>query len=346
MADAFSRMMKSAARRRDSVEEEEDLEEQLVLSAKRSRVMADALEEDSPVIKQRNPRTRTQRVASPARKRTRTTGAPTDVVDRPAALTYERFRHLLVVFAYCGLSPARSFMNALHASSMRRADPVIGEIEAGGLSWLDAYQVNDTLLKPSQDFMETLYALSMHDNPAENITTYDMLHKCMHAALYTCEFSAAPASVISERELCTIDGKPCKPRERLLRISMRSYETLDTGDTRDFRYARARGDRPVTFHINERYFDLIFGTWYLYHFSFLVGQNCADWVEHVRSLPRKTRDAQFPGFDAASDIALAQMFVDHFHQACTNIRTTVVAIAQGIEKRNQEYKKRLKKQGP
>lgn len=348
MEDAFEHMMEAArheAHRTDVDTEDQELETQLVNSVKRSRNVADALEEDSPAVRHRLVGTPRTRGASPQRKRARSSGKTTDVLDRPGSITYDRFRHLLIVMAYAGLRPMRSSMTAIIRCSQRRPDPLIAEVEAAGMSWLDAYQVHDTCILPALSFMTTLRALSTHNNPSENVTTYSKLSKFMRMALNSYEFTAALAdhALVTENEPCAVEGKPRKAREKMYRISVRMYEKPGADDACDYRLALPVGNHPIQFHINERYLDLILGTWYLYHLSYLVEHNCAAWVTHVRELPRRQREAIAPGFDAASDADLAHLYVAANHHACTEIHERVIRIAQSIEKRNQEYKKRLKK---
>ncbi len=350
MADAFSVMMGSArnAHKDDADDDASDreLEAKLTTSVKRTRNVADAIEEDSPAITHRLTREPSTRASSPQRKRARTSGKNADTLDRPTAITYDRFRHALLVMAYAGLDPSRSAMNAQIRSSQRRADPLIGEIEAAGMSWMDAYQVMDTLMKAPLGFMDTLNALAKHTNPSENITTYAKLCKFMRMVLWTCDLTVAPAdpALVAANEPCAVEGKPCKAREKLYRISVSLYEVPsdDTG-SRDYRQARQVSSKPIQFHIGDRYIELIVGTWYLYHLSFLIAQNCSVWVEHVRGLSRKERDRIAPGFDAASDADLAHMYVAANHHSCAAVHDRAVRIAQNIDKRNQEYSKRLKK---
>ncbi len=342
MENAFSVMMESArnAHRDDSESTDHDLEEKLASSVKRSRSMANAIAEDSPAVTHR------LRDATPQRKRARTSSKNTDVMDRPGTITYDRFRHALIVMAYAGLNPERSAMNAQIRCAQRRVDPLITEVEAAGMSWMDAYQVMDTLMRPPVAFTDTLNALAKHNNPSENVTTYSKLFKFMRMVMWTYEFTAtlAEPALVTENEPCAVEGKPCKAREKMYRIAVRMYEMPgDDVSSRDYRLARPVGSNPIQFHINERYLELILGTWYLYHLSLLIGNNCAVWVDHVRGLSRKERDAIDPKFDAASDADLAHMYVAANHHSCTAIHDRVVRIAQNIEKRNQEYKKRLKK---
>lgn len=350
MEDAFSVMMGSARNaHKDDVDpdaSDRDLETKLTTSVKRSRSVADAIEEDSPAITQRLTRTAATRASSPQRKRARASGKNTDTLDRPMAITYDRFRHALIIMAYAGLNPARSAMNAQIRSSQRRVDPLVTEVESAGMSWMDAYQVMDTLMKAPLGFMDTLNALAKHTNPSENITTYAKLCKFMRMVLWTCDLTVALAdsALVAASEPCAVEGKPCKAREKLYRISVFMYEVPDDGvGSRDYRMARQVTSHAIQFHVSDRYIELIVGTWYLYHLSFLIAQNCSVWVEHVRGLTRKERDRIAPGFDAASDADLAHMYVAANHHSCTAVHDRVVRIAQNIDKRNQEYSKRLKK---
>lgn len=363
MTDAFSQMMKSSRGSKKpgkgskkgvkkEAEDDAEINQKLTRGVVQSRDVANALEEDSPTVRQHLSRGATRKRGGGGgidlddddapRKRRRTETKSREMVDRPAGLKFERFRHHVVAAAYCGLHPSRDFMNALLASSNRRVDPVIADLEKAGISWLDAYQVYDTYMKPSLNFMSTLRSLATHDNPSENITTYDKLYKYMTIVLNTCEISVSPASLVADSELCAIDGKTCKGKEEMCRVSMRMYDVKTENDTIDSRFITILGDRPITMHVNSRYVSLLFGTWYLYHLALLIGQNCAEWVAEMRARPREKRGPSAENVDRASDIQLAQMFVDANHGACERMRDSVVTFAQTIEKRNQEYEKRLK----
>lgn len=356
MANAFEHMMSGAqsaraapsprSRKRKCQASDTELEAQLTQSAANVHDMVTMLDKDHPAAESAltHPKisTRARQPTVQRKKRCRGAGIERDMFDRPGAITYERWEHMIVAMAFCGLDPKHNFMNAVIRMHDRKEIEFEDELMAVGIVWGEAYQTHNALTKPSLEFIQTLIKLAENKNPSEGVAIHKTLHKYMTMMLASHSFFASPAVLASRETKCAIDGKSCKATESMFLVKLKMYTPFGD-DKMDYRFIRERNTRPVEFHVNSRYINVLFGTWYLFHQSFLVGKSCAAWVAMIKSLPRARRDDEFPGFDGASDAAVARMFVASTYGDCDAMRKTAIDLAQIIEKRFQEYKKQLKR---
>lgn len=280
----------------------------------------------------------------PARKRKRSDARRSEVIDRPANLSYHRCWHLFVTMAYCGLRPELSFLNGAWATSSHvpEARQFKKQIEESGASWTEAYQVQDTYGRSTCGFMETLQALAVQNNPTKVPTLYSKMSTYIRMVMGAYSLNVTK-SHLDKQLLCAIDGRMCKNNDSITMFHLQKYEPKrDPATSRpDYRYLTPTPGGGYSFPVNSRYEKILIGAWYLYHLPYLIGLNCEAWVERVREMDPDARAKEFPTFASASDGELAQLYVEANRAGCESVMRMIIACATHIEKRNQEYRKKL-----
>jgi hypothetical protein len=261
-----------------------------------------------------------------------------DNIDQPSSINYDRFRHLAIAMSYCGVRNV-SFLSTLRPSQSETDN--VDFFESCGVAWMIAYQVQDTYSRPCSELMDMIDALHEENNPTNTVTVYSKLRQYIQLILKAYNISVSSDALLAKNLTCSIDGQAAKVNAPIVLFNVKLYNQLSPQDPNYNELIPREDYSSIPFQVNKRYADILVGIWFIYHFSYLIENNCTAWISTLRRMTPQMRAKSYPTFAGATDAELAQLYVDSNRGGFEKVLETIVKYSLHISKRANEYRRKL-----
>jgi hypothetical protein len=260
------------------------------------------------------------------------------IFDRPQMFTKARTNNLLLAMAYCGLNNLQFRMCV--RSSHNKTVSVEDIFHDSGVNWEMAYQLNDTISSSISKLMTVLDRLSTSHDSA---TVYSKLHMVIRMFMmsYRVHFQK---SGVDPRPECDIDGKSGTVTQPVVSVVLAhyNYKELENGEKDLSLMKLHKTSMPI--NMNIKYFRIAFAAHYLFHLHFYIGNECKLWVDNVKGMPAKERDAAFPAFSMTDTSMQAEAYMETFRSGCGVVHDIIVKHTSKLERVAKDYEKMCPKE--